>query len=209
MSRLRRRRPSPKCTHRVARPLALSALRLRSASRHRTSPRRCADDHGDAPTAAVSVTGSPSTSHSTAALAPCHRSASDSRDAGPATRPWASKSRPRHRSRMPPGNRTRPATSRRSTAGITATSPGARLPSAVPHRGLVVHFAAKAGQVGERPALPRRGEHDAGGVEGGGAETLADGGRRRRRRWRSAVPPRRRRGRRASPRRTSSPTPSR
>ena len=57
-----------------------------SASTQRSSPRGADVDQGSFPTAAVRVTGSPSTSHNTAALGPCQRIASDSFDAGPVTR---------------------------------------------------------------------------------------------------------------------------
>ena len=85
-SRLRRRRPSRKV---YAQGVASSCRALSAlASRHRASPRGLrVTTTATHRRSTVSVTGSPSTSHSTAALAPCQRIARDSRDAGPATRP--------------------------------------------------------------------------------------------------------------------------
>ena len=110
---------------------------------------------------AVSVIGAPSTSHNTAGWAPCHRTASDSRESGPAIRPWASKSIPRHRGGMPPGNNVVPASKRRSTAGITATSTGQPcgavtvVPMAVRPRSV-----PQACQVGERPVFAGGCQHE-------------------------------------------------
>ena len=59
-------------------------------------------------TSVVSATGSPAHSHSTAALAPCQRSASDRRVAGPATSPWASIVDPPTPAGCPSGNRRPP-----------------------------------------------------------------------------------------------------
>ena len=68
----------------------------------------------------VSVTGSPVTSHSTAAFGPCHRRAIESRVDGPATRPWASMFAPSHAGGMPSGNNIGPVATWRSTAATTS-----------------------------------------------------------------------------------------
>src|SRR5688572_32094267 len=49
-------------------------------------------EHHRGSTPDVSTTGSPTTSHRTARFNPCHRTATDKRESGPATNPCASQS---------------------------------------------------------------------------------------------------------------------
>ena len=54
------------------------------------------DDQPGATTGAVSETGSPCCSHSTAGRAPCQRTANDTDDAGPVGSEYASSDEPSH-----------------------------------------------------------------------------------------------------------------
>ena len=71
---------------------ALSGVSV--SGRGATAPRRWRSRvrHAGSTAGAASSTAAPSTSHSTAAFGPCQRSANDSVEAGPASRPWASRS---------------------------------------------------------------------------------------------------------------------
>ena len=99
---------------------------------------------------AVSSTGSPSTSHSTAGCSPCQRTANETVDAGPTGSPWASKSTPRHGAGMPSGNSTGPRARRRSTAA-TARTPSAHRGHRRRRRG-----GRRSGRGRRRPAARRR-----------------------------------------------------
>ncbi len=141
------------------------------ARRHSASPRGSSVRHGDDPTVADSDTGAPSTSHSTAALGPCQRTASDRREAGPATRRWASNVVPAPARRDPLGEQPRPggdaALDDRDRRHVVDRVGGRGLGGDVVERGI------DGGQVGERPPLPRRSEDHAGGRERGRAERVA------------------------------------